>query len=143
MERYNIHLPRTQKPKKRRKPKMDSKYLVRTYGPEKGAIMLETDTMSDMDRKMIQSMTKLATSYKAHKDNKVRTIQLGYRPILAVLNTQKPPTPTTPTAPKTTTNRPTAQVAVLICKATKMNGDKCMAKAKQGAFCARHSKKVN
>ena len=121
-----------------------SKYLVRTYGPEKGAIMLETDTMSDMDRKMIQSMTKLATSYKAHKDNKVRTIQLGYRPILAVLNTQKPPT--TPTAPKTittTTKRPTAQVAVLICKATKMNGDKCMAKAKQGAFCARHSKKVN
>jgi len=100
-----------------------SKYLVRTYGPEKGAIILETDTMSDTDRKMIQSMMKLATSYKSHKDNKARTIQLDYRPILAVLNSQK-----------------TKKLAV-ICKATKMNGDKCMAKVKQGAFCARHSKK--
>jgi hypothetical protein len=108
-----------------------SKYLVRTYGIEKGAIMLETDTMSDTDRKMIQSMMKLATSYKSHKDNKARTIQLNYRPILAVLNSQKPPTKT---------KKP---IAVLICRATKMNGDKCMAKVKQGAFCARHSKKVN
>jgi len=105
-----------------------SKYLVRTYGSEKGAIMLQTDMLSDMDRKIIRSMTKLAMSYTGYKDKKVRTIQLDYRPVLAILN---PP----PAAPLPMKPVPCA------CKAIKMNGDKCTAKVKKGAFCARHSKK--
>jgi Zn-dependent M28 family amino/carboxypeptidase len=104
-----------------------SKYLTRTYGPEKGALMLQTDMIGDIDRKIILSICKLSTSYKAHNDNKVKTIQLNVHPI----HDNKPPP---------TLRRPTKPV-VCICKAIKMNGDKCTAKVKEGAFCARHSKK--
>lgn len=106
-----------------------SKYLVRTYGPEKGLVMLQTDTMSDKDRKIILSMTKLSASYNAHKDKQVKTIQLDYYPVLSVINNKPSPPPKL------------VKPLTCICKAFKMNGEKCKSKVKEGAFCARHSKK--
>lgn len=114
---------------------MDSttKYLFRTYGSEKGPWMLQNpDAWTDMDRKMIRSMENLAKGYQAIQDKKVRTIQLDYRPIISDYSNRKP-----------TVEKPVAvpPVAILCCKAIKMNGEKCTAKVKEGAFCARHSKK--
>jgi hypothetical protein len=111
-----------------------SKYLTRTYGPEKGAWMLQTDTLSDMDRKMIQSMEKLAMGYQKINDKKVRAIQLDYRPIISDYSANKKET----TKPRQSN---VEKPMVVCCKAIKMNGEKCSAKVKDGAFCARHSKK--
>ena len=117
-----------------------SRYLKRKYGPSKVEDMLQNNTISDIDFKTIESMCKLKTSYTAIEKKRVQTVVIAYKedPNISAIaqKKKKEPKPILKKEPKASKT-----VMVCVCKAIKMDGQPCGARAKNGAYCARHSKK--
>lgn len=104
--------------------KLDSiRYMVRMYGEEVGRTRWICNQFSDYDKKMIHTMGRLFDRYN--------------RSCLERLNVNV--TEFVEHDLHTTNNK---KQAVVMCKAFKMNGDPCSAKAKLNGLCMRHSKKV-
>lgn len=115
-----------------------SRYLKRKYGPSKVEDMLQNNTISDIDFKTIESMCKLKTSYTAIQNKRVQTVVIAYKedPNISAI------TPKNRKDPKPLLKKKEPKVvSVCVCKAIKMDGQLCGAKAKNGTYCARHSKK--
>ena len=129
------------------------RYLVRTYGPSEGERKMNDGEFLPIDIKMILTMGKLRSSYNTLRCDRKRTLytsqieiqkrDVDQRELLKKDMLQKEITKKERLM-KTRTLR-VAKGPVgdpIICKAFKMSGDKCTAKATNGhEFCARHSKK--
>ena len=100
-------------------------YCMNTYGKP-----MSQCTMTEYDTKLIAAITRFKASYaeQIKKRNCTKYIPLEQIPI---------PMPETEKHKKVVK----APVQILICKATKMDGNPCTAKAKLGCeFCGRHNK---
>ena len=109
-----------------------SEYLLRTYTFEEACDKFANkENMTDFDEKMQNAIKKMKESYNKH-NNRKSIIVLKPEDIINMQNkamTKKSPT-------KAKKNEP------LICKAIKMNNEKCTAKAKPNCeFCGRHMPK--
>ena len=92
-------------------------FAKRTYGPD-----AEATDLTDHDLKVLQSINKFQTAQKN---------ALAKRKCIVFL--EEPPKPQA--------KLPTESGVTQMCKATKMNGEPCKAKAKPGkCFCGRHLK---
>lgn len=135
------------------------RYVSRTY-PDR--LTMQAHELSDYDIRMVHTMNRLRTSYHAYKHDRKKTILSNLRDIESARdhdyqNTQKSQLVTTTkkdtSTPKKDTSVSKSDKRVdksapkkcennLTCRAIKMNGDKCTAKAKNGTqYCCRHSKK--
>ena len=104
--------------------KLDSiRYMVRAYGEEEGRRRWFQKEMSEYDKKMIHTMGRLFDMYNRSCLERLNVNVTEF--VEHELHKQSP-------------NKP----EVVTCKAFKMNGDPCSAKAKLNGLCLRHSKKV-
>ena len=108
------------------------RYLQRKYGATHATHMLANNQISDLDQKVIQTISKLKQSYDQCNSKKVKTVLIEYQrlpiapPLAGKLQVQK---------------AQTQKTQKVECRAIKMSGEKCKAQAKHGDFCARHSNK--
>lgn len=101
------------------------RYLIRLYGEEDGMRRFLSRDFTEFDKKMIHTMGMLRTKYKTCSTNRSHTRQTTKQQLPEFTSTTKKDLP-------------------LLCKAYKMNGEKCTAKTKNNTlYCARHSKKCN
>lgn len=101
-------------------------YLLRTY-PIDTAI--KKTEMTDFDNKMLKAIEKMKESYNAHKNRK-SIIVLKPEDIHQMQSMKDV---------KKDTKKETKKVDVIYCKAIKMDGNNCTAKAKPNCdFCGRH-----
>jgi hypothetical protein len=116
-----------------------TRYLTRKYGPIKAEGLLQSNTVNDVDFKTIESMCKLKTAYTAIRNKRVQTVVIAYKedPNFSSIAPKTKAESAKPKPAKKTSNK----VPVCLCKAIKMDGQPCGAKAKNGTYCARHSKK--
>lgn len=110
------------------------RYVQKTYPRTYKNVDIEH--LTDYDIRMIHTMNKLRKSYDTHTSQRSRTVLCSINVIERDRESQIPlPRNQQKKAPK-------AVVVQEICRAVKMNGEKCTAKAKNGTqFCFRHSKK--
>ena len=105
--------------------KLDAvRYMVRAYGEQEGRERWSRKEFTTHDKKMIHTMGKLFERY-----NRSCLERLNVNVTEFVEHELHAPSPT---------NKPIAET----CKAFKMNGEPCSAKAKLNGLCLRHSKKV-
>lgn len=107
-----------------------NEYLLRSYPLATAKQMVKNGTLSEFDERMLSAITKMKDKYKEHTNRRqavlltpedLRSIQ-NKKPILEKKETKQKPV-----------------VCVQICEATKMNGEKCTAKAKPDCkYCGRH-----
>lgn len=134
------------------------RYVSRTYP---GRITMQVHELSDYDIRMVHTMNRLRTSYHTHNHERKKTILSNLRDIESAREhdyqkTQKGQLATTKkeskkcmSVPKSDKSVPKSDKSaykkceeIVTCRAIKMNGDKCTAKAKNGTqYCCRHSKK--
>jgi hypothetical protein len=112
-----------------------NRYIQRTYNGQP----VEIANLTEYDVRMIYTMNKLRNSYNAYKNGRKRTM-------LSSLNEIEKTRYCHPPQPKNTIVKNTliTQQASIseTCRAVKMTGEKCTAKAKNGTgFCCRHGKK--
>ena len=118
------------------------RYLKRQYGA-KANEMLENETISDIDFKMIESMCKLKSAYSAIRNKRVQAVMIAFKedPNMSAIKPKKPKEVSTPLERTKKRKESKSDVVVCICKAIKMDGQACNARAKNGLYCVRHSKK--
>lgn len=105
--------------------KLDAvRYMVRTYGEREGQARWARKEFTTHDKKMIHTMGKLYERY-----NRSCLERLNVNVTEFVEHELHAPSPNV---------KPIAET----CKAFKMNGEPCSAKAKLNGLCLRHSKKV-
>jgi hypothetical protein len=105
--------------------KLDAvRYMVRTYGEQEGQEKWAKKEFTTHDKKMIHTMGKLFERY-----NRSCLERLNVNVTEFVEHELHAPNPIT-------------KPVVETCKAFKMNGEPCSAKAKLNGLCLRHSKKV-
>ena len=110
------------------------RYTHRTY-PGKNVGILD---LTEYDVRMIHTMNRLRKSYDTHLSTRKRTVLSSINDIERDRELQPLPLPKNRVKPVVA--KPAAVPET--CRAIKMNGDKCTAKAKNGTqFCCRHSKK--
>ena len=110
------------------------RYTQRTY-PGKN---VDIHNLTEYDIRMIYTMNRLRKSYDNHASKRKRTVLSSINVIERDRELQTPPLPKN--QQKKTCSKPITVPE--ICRAVKMNGEKCTAKAKNGIqFCCRHSKK--
>lgn len=124
------------------------RYVSRTYP---GRITMQVHELSDYDIRMVHTMNRLRTSYHTHNHERKKTILSNLRDIESAREhdyqkTQKGQLATTKKESKKCTSGDKSASKkceeIMTCRAIKMNGDKCTAKAKNGTqYCCRHSKK--
>lgn len=106
------------------------KYIARTYPNH---VNFEKENLTDHDLRMIHTMSRLRVSYDAYSNQRRKTVLSSLKEIEKVRATSPVEKSAASVAPKKCTT---------ICRAVKMNGEKCTAKAKNGTlYCCRHSKK--
>tara|TARA_Y100000389_G_scaffold134961_1_gene132473 strand:+ start:21009 stop:21521 length:513 start_codon:yes stop_codon:yes gene_type:complete len=100
------------------------RYMIRMYGDKIGVEKYKNRDFTIHDKKMIHTMNMLNQSYnKSCLERKC----IASSEFIDCCDEQS-------------ISSPSAEN--VICKAFKMNGEKCTAKAKQNGLCMRHSKKV-
>lgn len=116
-----------------------TRYLTRKYGPIEAEGLLQSNTINDVDFKTIESMCKLKSAYTAIRNKRVQAVVIAYKedPNFSAITPKKPKKEPTKAPP----NKVSKAMSVCVCKAIKMDGQPCGAKAKNGTYCARHSKK--
>lgn len=108
------------------------RYIQRTYNGKH----VDVSDLTEYDVRMIYTMNKLRNSYNAHQVGRKKTMLSTLNEIEKARD-RHPPPPNNTVVKKTPPN--TQQET---CRAIKMNGEKCTAKAKNGTqFCCRHGKK--
>lgn len=110
-----------------------SEYLLRTYSFEEACTKFaKQEHMTTFDVQMQSAIKKMKESYNTH-NNRKSIIVLKYEDILNMQN--KAMTKKNDTKAQKKTEQ-------LICKAIKMNNEKCNSKAKPNCeFCGRHMPK--
>lgn len=102
--------------------RLDSiRYMIRTYGDKEGERKWRERDFTTIDRKMIHTMGRLFHRYNQSCLERQNISETEY--IQPELSTEQ------------------SKIDVK-CKAYKMNGEPCNAKAKVNGLCLRHSKKV-
>lgn len=99
------------------------RFMIRMYGDELGMEKYKNQEFSVYDKKMIRTMNMLNRTYNQSclERKSIESSEfMNEEPSIKSSLTQE----------------------TLICKAFKMNGEKCTAKAKLNGLCMRHSKKV-
>jgi hypothetical protein len=125
------------------------RYLSRAYGEADGLSRLENREFSTYDDKMMRTMIQLNTSYTSLKESRRNTLltskhemQIAHvtKETHAKQERRKVKVAASAAIHKTNSHAKVSEVA--ICRAYKMNGEKCSAKTKNAnGFCTRHSKK--
>ena len=109
------------------------KYIARTYPNQ---LNFEKENLTEHDLRMIQTMSRLRTSYTKYSEQRRKTVLSSLKDIEKTRTS-----PVANVAPKSAAKL-APKSAATICRAVKMNGEKCTAKAKNGTlYCCRHSKK--
>jgi hypothetical protein len=131
------------------------RYLIRAYGEIEGIQKLDARMFTEFDTKMIRTMMKLKGSYDTIQGNRRNTIMTTKHEMLQEntdrdisekkkdISAKKKELSSTKkdssSKKKISTLIPSPEA---ICRAYKMNGEKCTAKTKKtDGFCARHTKK--
>lgn len=132
------------------------RYVSRTYP---GRATMHVHELSDYDIRMVHTMNRLRTSYQSYNHERKKTILSNLRDIESARehdyqNTQKTgngvkkdTSATKKDTSATKSDKSNLKSAkkceeIVTCRAVKMNGEKCTAKAKNGTqYCCRHSKK--
>ena len=114
-------------------------YLARTYKMDVAKHKVKNG-IDEFDAQMMSAIAKMKEKYKEHTNR--RTAIVLTQDQLRALQHRKEPVTTKPEAPKRKIAEKKPSADVVICGATKMNGEKCTAKAKPGCqFCGRHMPK--
>lgn len=125
------------------------RYLSRAYGEADGLSRLKKREFTTYDDKMMRTMIKLNASYTLLKDSRRNTLLTSKHEMQTAHVTkethakqERRKANVSASAAITKTNSHAKVSEVAICRAYKMNGEKCSAKTKNAdGFCARHSKK--
>lgn len=122
------------------------KYIARTYPNQ---VNFEKENLTEHDLRMIHTMSRLRVSYTNYSEQRRKTVLSSLKdiekaratsPVLKSAASMAPKSANN-AAPKSDTNV-APKKCTTICRAVKMNGEKCTAKAKNGTqYCCRHSKK--
>lgn len=111
------------------------RYIQRTYHGKH----IDVSDLTDYDIRMIYTMNKLQNSYNEHQVGRKKTILSNLKDIEKERDRNPPPQPKN-IVEKKVQSKPASTHET--CRAIKMNGEKCTAKAKNGTqFCCRHGKK--
>jgi hypothetical protein len=119
------------------------RYIARTY-PNK---TVEFHELSDYDKRMIHTMNRMRSLYHSYNRDRKKTLLTNIREIEQT--SQKVHDTSSKKGSMSSKKESMSSVKPLkkcdqsiICRAVKMNGEKCTAKAKNGIeYCCRHSKK--
>lgn len=119
------------------------RYLARVYGEAEGVSRLETRAFTAYDEKMMRTMIQLNATYTSLKVSRRNTQMTSQHEMqLADVSKKEQERRTAKTVIAKAKSSPAKVSVVSICRAFKMNGDKCTAKTKNAdGFCARHAKK--
>ena len=94
--------------------------------------------MNEFDEQMMTAIAKMKEKYKEHTNRRSIVVITQEQ----VRNIKREPVTTNKPKKEKKEKVPAATSGVVICDATKMNGEKCTAKAKPGCkFCGRHMPK--
>lgn len=114
---------------------MEVDYLARSYPLE--IVKQKAENMTVFDRMMIAAVTKMKEKYKEHT-NRRHIVVLTPEEVRKIRTYVLSPTKMKK-GPGSKTKQKSPAMEVAMCQATKMNGEKCTAKAKPDCqFCGRH-----
>ena len=111
-----------------------SEYLLKTYSFEEACDKFANqEHMTEFDDKMQKAIKKMKECYNKH-NNRKSIIVLKYDEVINMQNKAM--------TKKSSSKNAQKKTEPLICKAIKMNNEKCTAKAKPNCeFCGRHMPK--
>jgi hypothetical protein len=115
-----------------------AEYIVRSYPVSVAKLKAKTGVLTEFDNQMLNAISKMKEKYKEHTNRRC-SVLLSEKELRNIHNKVD----VSPEEPhKMYEHEKILTGTILICTATKMNGEICTSKAKPGClFCGRHISK--